>query len=56
MSIRMLVRGATLLAAMTVAGSPGAQTYPDRLVRFVIPFAAGGGSDITARLMQEPLS
>ena len=56
MSFRMLMRGATLLAAISVASSLGAQTYPDRPIRFVIPFAAGGGSDITARLMQEPLS
>lgn len=38
-------------AAMVLSGPIHAQTYPAKPVRIVIPFAAGGGTDIQGRLL-----
>ena len=35
---------------------PGAPAYPDRPVRVVVPYAAGGGNDILARIYGQKLS
>jgi tripartite-type tricarboxylate transporter receptor subunit TctC len=43
-----------LLAAM--ATSAGAQEWPSRPVRFVVPFPAGGSTDVGARLVGDHLS
>jgi len=48
-----------LLAGLCLAGaslSAGAQTYPDRPVRIIVPFAAGGGSDVVGRAIAQKLS
>ena len=49
------------LAAMIVAiaatiATASAQSYPTRAVRFIVPAAAGGPSDIMARLIAQKLS
>src|SRR5262245_29196875 len=41
--------------ALAGAGRAGAQAYPTRPVRFVLPFGAGGVADVTSRLTAEKL-
>jgi len=43
--------------ALLAAASPAwAQNYPSKPLRFVVPYAAGGGTDLLIRSLQEPLS
>jgi tripartite-type tricarboxylate transporter receptor subunit TctC len=47
--------GALGLAASALCRPAAAAAYPERPVRIVVPFAAGGPSDLTARLMSVEL-
>jgi tripartite-type tricarboxylate transporter receptor subunit TctC len=46
----------SILAALAAVATPAqAQQYPSRAVTVVVPFAAGGGSDLLARLVTQKL-
>ena len=48
--------GGVMLAAALCSTPATAQTYPTKIVRVIVPFAPGGGSDITARQVSAKLS
>ena len=47
---------AALPFAFNRVGSASAQSYPTRPIRFIVPFPAGGSTDVGARLIAEYLS
>ena len=49
---RVLLLAAALLAPLTARAQP----YPSRVIKIVVPYAAGGAVDIVARSVGQPLS
>ena len=43
----------TVLAILAFAGAASAQTFPSRPVTIIVPFSAGGPSDVMARILAE---
>jgi tripartite-type tricarboxylate transporter receptor subunit TctC len=56
MSFPLTRRGALATICAAFAGGALAQTWPSRPIRLVIPFPAGGSTDIVGRMMGEKLS
>ncbi|MES2183053.1 MAG: tripartite tricarboxylate transporter substrate binding protein [Pseudomonadota bacterium] len=54
---RTLVRGACASAlALACAGGAYAQAYPSKAIKLIIPYAVGGSTDQTGRLLAQSLS
>lgn len=53
---RFITRFGACLACVAFAGVTHAQAYPDRPVRFIVPFAAGGTTDLVARIVANGVS
>ncbi len=51
----LMTTGAAALAAMCCPAALAQDAFPNRPIRVLVPYAAGGGQDITARLLAEPM-
>ena len=54
--MRALIHLLALVAAVWAAGAAQAQNYPDKSVRVVVGFTAGGPTDVIARIVAQKLS
>lgn len=54
--ISFFVRLVAAAAALSIATSAGAQNYPTRPITMIVPFAAGGTSDVIARTVAEQMT
>jgi tripartite-type tricarboxylate transporter receptor subunit TctC len=54
--MRTFLRLAALLVPVLLAAPASAQTYPNRVVKIIVPFGAGGPADVYARFLAQYLS
>ena len=52
----LAVKLAAALAVLVVASAAHAQDYPKRPISMIVPFAAGGTSDVIARVVAEEMA
>jgi tripartite-type tricarboxylate transporter receptor subunit TctC len=55
-SMKIIIRSIVAMLALTLSGSAFAQQYPAKPVKIIVPFPAGGVTDIAARLVAQKLS
>ena len=55
-SLLALLSAVIALGLMDNTYAQSAEDYPNKTIRFVVPFAAGGASDVTARLISQVMS
>src|SRR5947209_20093965 len=51
-----VLASALALVSIVFALAVSAQTYPDRRITFIVPYPAGGATDVSARLLASKLS
>src|SRR3954452_3225361 len=56
MSSRTLMLALAVVGAVTAPTCANAEPYPSKPIRFIVPFPAGGSTDVAARLVGEYLS
>jgi tripartite-type tricarboxylate transporter receptor subunit TctC len=52
---RSFIGGAAALLAISVTGTAQAQSYPSKPIRLIVPFSAGGSSDLLGRIVAQKL-
>ena len=54
--MQSIIRVLVSVAVLVLAGSAFAQQYPAKPVKVIVPFGAGGPTDVVARMVMQPLS